>query len=200
MTPGKISTLSIYRHKSPLLSHAPYTWSSYDLESITVDFLSPLSLFFLILPTNPIDQEDTENDFSPYIANAGGVNIFNKPRASKGNCKENDQPPWKAKLNWFGKACHHAKSQRNLSNLNLFVVLSLALTRHVPGLHYYSYALSPSGSGTDVWFLAFKIVSLPVLSRYPKTTRKALIAANGTYYLNITENKDDFLERRCDKH
>ena len=62
------------------------------LESITVDFLSPLSLSFLILPTNPIDQ-DTENDFSPYIATAGGVNIFNKPRASKGNCKENDQPP-----------------------------------------------------------------------------------------------------------
>ena len=53
---------------------------------------------FLILPTNPIDQ-DTKNDFSPYIANAGGVNIFNKPRASKGNCKENAHPPSKAKLN-----------------------------------------------------------------------------------------------------
>ena len=70
-------------------------------------------------------------------------------------------------LSWFGKTCHHAKLQQNLSNLNLFVVLSLALTRHVPGLHHYSYALSPSGSGTDVWFLAFKIFSLPVLSRYP---------------------------------
>ena len=68
-------------------------------------------------------------------------------------------------LDWFGKACHHAKLQQNLSNLNLFVVLSLALTRHVPGLLQHSYALSPSG--TDVWFLAFKIFSLPVLSRYP---------------------------------
>ena len=36
--------------------------------------------------------------------------------------------------------------------------------------------------------------------RVKQNTCKALTAANGTYYLNITENKDDFLEKCCDKH
>ena len=109
---------------------------------------------------------------------------------------------------------HFLSFIENLSDMELSVVLTLVLS----GCHWLRRPFDGSlhRSWVDAVYPTLKLIcdfwpskfshcpSCPATLTSPvkvkQNTCKALIAANGTYYLNITENKDDFLEKCCDKH
>ena len=156
---------------------------------------------FLILPTNPIDQ-DTKNDFSPYIANAKISQEIARATAKK-TTNLLERPNW-IELEKPATMQGHNKIWATWTSSRFSLWLSqgkcLACT-----IIATLYPRQSQELMCDFWpSKSSHYPSCPATLTSPvkvkQNTCKALIAANGTYYLNITENKDDFLEKCCDKH